>query len=99
MIKYSNPDYLFSKIGKENFENLNDAIDKLAHLLALQGLTYITISALANTNDTELVEIKKEVKRVEQIYIDMDNYKNNSKDTNAKVTNLDLSQLFSDIEL
>lgn len=99
MIKYSNPDYLFSKIGKENFENLNDAIDKLTHLLALQRLKDISISDLANTNDTELVEIKKEVKRVEQIYIDMDNYKNNPKDTNAKVTNLDLSQLFSDIEL
>lgn len=99
MIKFRNPNYLFSKIGKENFENLNDCIDKLSHLLFLKGLKNISMSDLDNTDDTELVEIKNEVKRVEQIYIDMDNYKNNSKDTNAKVNNLDLSQLFSDIEL
>lgn len=99
MIRYSNPNYLFLKIGKENFENLNDAIDKLTLLLTLQGLTHISMCDLNNTDDTELVEIKNEVKRVEQIYKDMDNYKNNSKDTNAKVNNLDLSQMFSDIEL
>lgn len=99
MIRYSNPNYLFSKIGKGNFENLNDAIDKLTHLLALKGITDISMVDLDNTNDASLLEIEKEVKRVEQIYIDMDNYKNNSKDTNAKVNNPDLSKLFFDIEL
>lgn len=99
MIRFSNPNYLFSKIGQENFDNLNDAIDKLTHLLTLQGIKDISMVDLDNTNDASLLEIKKEVKRVEQIYIDMDNYKNNSKDTNAKVNNPDLSQLFSDIEL
>ena len=96
---------LFMKIGKENFEALNDAINKLDYLLGLKGFTHIVdISQIdfENTDDSDILKISNCVKRVEQIYINMNNYQNNINNNThirAKESKLDTLLDYTDIEI
>lgn len=61
---------LFDIIGVENFEELNDSINKVDSLEGLEGI----VQKLRNNQneDPVIVEYNKQLARVEQIYADMD---------------------------
>lgn len=97
-------DELFAQIGQENFEDLNDTINKLNYLLDFSGFSnVIDISKidLENCSDADLLEIVNQVRRVEQIYINMNNYKNNLNElhTSTNEDTLKESLDYTDMEI
>lgn len=73
---------LLATIGKENFEELNDAINKLDYLIYLEGI--YSIEYINKESDNEnIVECYNQLQRVQKIYSNMDNYRNSIEPKNT----------------
>lgn len=86
---------LFATIGKENFEELNDAINKLDYLIYLEGICSIEFINEESSNEN-IVECYNLLQRVQEIYSNMDNYRNNIEQTNENTHNTDFYHSFDD---
>lgn len=73
---------LLATIGKENFEELNDAINKLDYLIYLEGIYSIEFIN-KESNNKNIVECYNQLQRVQKIYSNMDNYRNNIEPKNT----------------
>ena len=73
---------LLTTIGKENFEELNDAINKLDYLIYFEGI--YSIEYINKESDNEnIVECYNQLQRVQKIYSNMDNYRNSIEPKNT----------------
>ncbi len=86
---------LFATIGKENFEELNDAINKLDYLIYLEGIYSIEFINKESSNEN-IVECYNQLQRIERIYTNMDNYRNNIEQTNENTHNTECTHSFDD---
>ena len=68
-INITRDSFIHNKVGKENFEQLNDVINKVDYLVS-KGLR----SGLKDTNPL-VQEYYKEAEKLEKIYINMEKYK------------------------
>ncbi len=89
---------LLDIIGKENFEELNDAINKLDYLIYLEGIYSIEFINEKSSN-VNIVECYNQLQRVEKIYTNMDNYKNNIEQINENTYNSEYNHLSDDMEI
>lgn len=71
-------DVLFNKIGKENYENLNDIIDYIDMLIEM-GLEYPLMNR--EYNNKLVIEYINELKKLSNLYDDMSKYKENKRKT------------------
>lgn len=89
---------LLTTIGKENFEELNDAINKLDYLIYLEGIYSIEFINEKSSN-VNIVECYNQLQRVEKIYTNMDDYKNNIEQINEITHNSEYNHSSDDMEI
>lgn len=95
-------DKLFDEIGKENFEDLNDAINKLDYIIDIKKIISIDSVKEEITDDVDIQEFNILLKKIEQIYDNMNNFKGcpkNLHNTSNAINHSNITSSELDIEL
>ena len=66
----TDPDKFMKYIGEDNYEELNEVINRVDYLLA----SNLKVKIKENPNDPIVIEYYEQVEKVKQIYINIDNY-------------------------